>query len=199
MGAANMKLSEKLKKLRIKKNITQNQLAKEIYVSRSTIAKYECGLLIPSTEILEKIASFYNIDVSYLTDEIETESNRKKRILNNIIFIVGIIVCFAFIVIAFIPLLHGFEYSYPIPDGEYYPQVITYNWSIIYATLKYKNPIALITIITCIANIVLYMIWKFGIQNYKTKKIIFITSNILLSLNVILIIASIIFACSYAL
>ena len=32
-----MKLSEKLKKLRIKKNITQNQLAKEIYVSRSTI------------------------------------------------------------------------------------------------------------------------------------------------------------------
>ena len=36
-----MKLSEKLKKLRIKKNITQNQLAKEIYVSRSIIAKYE--------------------------------------------------------------------------------------------------------------------------------------------------------------
>lgn len=53
-----MKLSEKLKKLRIKKNITQNQLAKEIYVSRSTIAKYECGLLIPSTEILEKNFKF---------------------------------------------------------------------------------------------------------------------------------------------
>lgn len=194
-----MKLNEKLKKLRIKKNITQNKLAKEIYVSRSTIAKYECGLLIPSNEILERIANFYNIDVSYFTSEVEVESNRKKRILNNIIFIVGIIICLTFIVIAFIPILHGFEYVYPIPDGEYYPHVITYTWPIIYATLKYKNPIALITIITCVANIVLYLVWKFGIQNYKTKKIIFITSNILLALNVILIITSIIFACSYAL
>lgn len=50
---------DKLKDLRKEKGITQNELAKEIFVSRSLIAKFETGTVFPSREILEKIAFIF--------------------------------------------------------------------------------------------------------------------------------------------
>ena len=48
-----MNFANKLKELRQKKGISQAKLAKDIYVSRSAIAKWENGLGIPSDESLE--------------------------------------------------------------------------------------------------------------------------------------------------
>ena len=47
---------DKLKDLRKKKGVTQAELAKEFFVSRSLIAKYETGVVFPNRETLEKIA-----------------------------------------------------------------------------------------------------------------------------------------------
>ncbi len=42
-----MKLNEKLKELRIEQNLTQQQLADQLYVSKQTICRWEKGARCP--------------------------------------------------------------------------------------------------------------------------------------------------------
>lgn len=67
-----MTLSEKMKKLRKERKITQEQLAKDIGVERSSIGKYETGTQ-PSTDIITRLADYFNVSVDYLLgrDEIK--------------------------------------------------------------------------------------------------------------------------------
>ena len=56
MGGNNMKLSNKIKELRISQNLTQEELASKLYVSRQTVSKWEQNITVPSTETLKKLA-----------------------------------------------------------------------------------------------------------------------------------------------
>lgn len=60
-----MTLAEKIKLLRKKQKITQEQLAIGIGVERSSIGKYETGTQ-PSTEIISRLADFFDVSVDYL-------------------------------------------------------------------------------------------------------------------------------------
>ena len=60
-----MTFSEKLKKLRKEKKVTQEQLAQIIGVERSSIGKYETGTQ-PSTDIIKRIADYFGVSVDYL-------------------------------------------------------------------------------------------------------------------------------------
>lgn len=86
--------SDKLKTFRKKQDITQEELAKAIYVSRSLIAKYETGLAYPSKDNLEKLALFFNVDIKDLIDSSETtlEFAHSKNIAKKLNFICLIIV-----------------------------------------------------------------------------------------------------------
>lgn len=57
---------QKLKKAREATGFTQREVAKEINLPQSTIAKYETGKLEPSLETLGILADFYNISVDWL-------------------------------------------------------------------------------------------------------------------------------------
>ena len=48
-----MEFSDKLKELRKNKGITQEELANNVFVSRSVIAKYESGNAFPTKENAE--------------------------------------------------------------------------------------------------------------------------------------------------
>ena len=61
-----MTFSERLKNLRKKKKITQEQLAQIINVERSSIGKYESTNTIPSNDTLIKIAKYFNVSTDYL-------------------------------------------------------------------------------------------------------------------------------------
>ena len=75
-----MNFSEKLKKLRKSKKITQEELAKIINVERSSIGKYESSTTIPSNETLIKIANYFNVSTDYLLgNEKETKKARKGK------------------------------------------------------------------------------------------------------------------------
>lgn len=60
------KFGTRLKELRTASNITQEELAKRIGVSRSAISMYEKGVREPEFDILEKLADFFNVDTDYL-------------------------------------------------------------------------------------------------------------------------------------
>ena len=52
-----------LKSLRKSNNLTQEDLAKALKVSRSTIGMYENGSREPDYETLEAIADYFNVDI----------------------------------------------------------------------------------------------------------------------------------------
>lgn len=55
-----------LKSLRKTRGLTQDELAKILKISRSTIGMYENGSREPDYETLEAIADYFNVDIDYL-------------------------------------------------------------------------------------------------------------------------------------
>lgn len=55
-----------IKRLRLERGITQEQLASMLKVSRSTIGMYETGSREPDFETCEAIADIFNVDMDYL-------------------------------------------------------------------------------------------------------------------------------------
>ena len=63
-----------IKKLRLKRKITQVDLATQIEVKQETISAYESGKAQPSCEALVKIADYLNTSTDYLLGRIEDDS-----------------------------------------------------------------------------------------------------------------------------
>lgn len=60
---------ENLKRLRKERHLTQQQLAKEIGISRSAISMYEKGDREPNFETAEKFADFFNVSLNTLISQ----------------------------------------------------------------------------------------------------------------------------------
>lgn len=54
------------KKLRSEKNMTQREIAAALGVSVSLIAMWETGQRLPSPDLYEQIADYFNVDIDYL-------------------------------------------------------------------------------------------------------------------------------------
>ena len=78
-----MELKDKLKQLRTEKGLTQAQLADAIFVSRSTVAKWENGLGLPSDESMKLLEEYFGVTQDEIaTTDPETvivEKNRRIR------------------------------------------------------------------------------------------------------------------------
>ena len=61
-----MDFNEKLQQLRKQKELTQEQLASALYVSRTAISKWEAGRGYPNLDSLKAIATFFHITVDEL-------------------------------------------------------------------------------------------------------------------------------------
>ena len=66
--------SERLRKLRIQKGISQVQLAKQINTNNNYISKYERGDAIPEVKNLKALAEALDVSVDYLYDGIEEDA-----------------------------------------------------------------------------------------------------------------------------
>ena len=74
-----MEFKDRLKSLRNKKNISQQQLADELHISRSVIAKWETGIALPNDEYLCELAKYFDIKKEELIDKIEAKLNQKVK------------------------------------------------------------------------------------------------------------------------
>ncbi len=63
-----------IKKLRIKRKITQVDLARVINVKQETISAYESDKALPSADALIKIANYLNTSTDYLLGRIDEDS-----------------------------------------------------------------------------------------------------------------------------
>ena len=59
-------IGARIRKLRIEKELTQQKLADALGVTLSTIGRIECGIKMPSLDLLVDIATFFSASLDYL-------------------------------------------------------------------------------------------------------------------------------------
>lgn len=139
-----MELKDKLKQLRKEKGLSQAQLAELLFVSRSTVAKWENGLGLPNPESMERLEKEFEISKEEIaTSEPETvivEKNRRLRrfgetaaVLGSLAILILILVlpyCIEFGGYGFTPEMVVGEY---IRDNEYFDtgdyRIFYSNWT----------------------------------------------------------------------
>lgn len=114
-----MEFNEKLQQLRKQKDLTQEQLAEQLYVSRTAISKWESGKGYPNIESLKCISKFFSVTIDELLSgeelitlaETENYSN-VKRIYNIISGIIDVLA----VALIVLPI-------YGEPQGNYFYHV----------------------------------------------------------------------------
>lgn len=59
-------LSEKIRELRRKNGLSQEELADKLNVSRQAVSKWETGAAVPTTETLVELADYFGVSLDYL-------------------------------------------------------------------------------------------------------------------------------------
>ncbi len=87
-----MEFNEKLQELRKQKGITQEELAEQLYVSRTAVSKWESGRGYPNIDSLKAISKYFSVTVDELLspDEVltiaEKEGKQKEKYFRDLIF-----------------------------------------------------------------------------------------------------------------
>ena len=88
---------DKLKELREKEGLSQQELADKLFVSRSAVAKWENGNGIPSDVNLDAICELFSVTEEWLLDRkelknlIRTNKFSKKKLMKVLFILIGII------------------------------------------------------------------------------------------------------------
>lgn len=92
-----MEFHERLQELRKQKGLTQEELAKALYVSRTAVSKWESGRGYPNIDSLKALAKFFSVSIDALLsgDEVlsiaEEEQKRAAKHLRSVVF--GLLDC----------------------------------------------------------------------------------------------------------
>lgn len=79
-----MSFGERLRQLRISANLTQEQLAKKIKLSKANISKYEANLVEPNIDTLKILSKIFNVSTDYLLEKTNIkEVGLPKGLKNN--------------------------------------------------------------------------------------------------------------------
>lgn len=87
-----MEFNKKLQEIRKQKGLTQEELAKQIFVSRTAISKWEQGRGYPNLESLKRLAKLFSVTVDQLLsgDELlniaEQDNKQKENLFQDFIF-----------------------------------------------------------------------------------------------------------------
>ena len=127
-----LKIGRFLKQLRTEKNLTQEQLAESLNVSRRTVSRWETGFNLPDLDILVIMSDFYQVDLRELLEgerrnermdeemrdtvmKVAEYSNEEKRRASRIVlvfFVLGIVSLLANVIMRMMDFsetfMHGF-------------------------------------------------------------------------------------------
>lgn len=59
-------MTNNLKQIRNSKNLLQTKVAMDLNITQETISSYETGRVFPSSDMLIKLANYYNTSIDYL-------------------------------------------------------------------------------------------------------------------------------------
>ncbi|WP_163582141.1 helix-turn-helix domain-containing protein [Gracilibacillus saliphilus] len=78
------KFSNRLKNIRLKRNISRKALAQKVDLSYSTIAKYENGEREPDISTLNKLALSLEVSVDYLAGKSNNENSDDSNLISEV-------------------------------------------------------------------------------------------------------------------
>jgi len=67
-------LGDRIKALRCERKITQETLAKHLFISPQAVSRWEQGLALPDTAILIALADFFGVSVDYLLRDFDQKT-----------------------------------------------------------------------------------------------------------------------------
>lgn len=71
--------SIRFKEERKNKGLTQEQLAKEFFLNKSSISRYEKGTQMPEMVMLQKFAEYFDVSVDYLLGRTNERNLNKEK------------------------------------------------------------------------------------------------------------------------
>lgn len=74
----NITFGERLKKIRVDNNVSQNELAKYLEITPSSLSYYENGVRTPPITIINKLVNRFNVSANWLLG-IENSENKKIK------------------------------------------------------------------------------------------------------------------------
>lgn len=74
-----MNLAEKIIKIRQENNLTQDEMAQKLFVTRQAISKYERGISYPSLDVIYLISKEFKISLNELLDVSEKKTNKDYK------------------------------------------------------------------------------------------------------------------------
>ncbi|MBP2097663.1 helix-turn-helix domain-containing protein [Enterococcus rivorum] len=119
-----MNIGDKIKEQRLRKELTQNQLAQLLNVSRSTVSSWEVGRNYPDLDTIVSISDLFNISLDHLLreDKEMTKSVSKKMKMNKYYKIILIVIGTVFII------YFGFNTKLRIDENRYRNNLEYYGW-----------------------------------------------------------------------
>jgi len=76
VGAYMATFKERFLLLKIEKDVSFDEIAKNVHVNRSTLSRIVSGKLALKHEMLQALASFFNVDKAYLLGESDTRIHK---------------------------------------------------------------------------------------------------------------------------
>ena len=156
-----MEFHEKLQELRKSRGLTQEELAEELYVSRTAISKWESGRGYPSIDSLKEISNYFSVTIDELLSSEKllsiAERENKTNLRNMCDLLFGLLDVFAFVLIV-LPLypnmVDGFVYSVNLFA---YTQTTPLNRSLYWIMI----------VLLVIVGIIKLMLTKLDMQRYN--------------------------------
>lgn len=129
-----MEFNEKLQELRKNKELTQEELAESLYVSRTAVSKWESGRGYPNIESLKEISKFFSVSIDELLSGEKllfiAEKENKTNIKSICELLFGAVDLF-YVLLVFLPLypdtVNGFIYSVNLLN---YTEISSFNKTI---------------------------------------------------------------------
>lgn len=120
---------DKLKDLREKENLSQQELADKLFVSRSAVAKWENGKGLPSDVNLESICKFFDIDKKSLMLKKEDIIYTKRKKYNFLKHLIGaIVIDFLIFLVAIFLIIDAYKGKTEfIDDIVFYEKTVVLN------------------------------------------------------------------------
>lgn len=126
-----MEFGEKLQELRKSRGLTQEELAQELYVSRTAVSRWESGRGYPSIDSLKDISGYFSVSIDDLLSGEKLISLAEKENRSNIRkvcgLIFGVVDLFSLLLVV-LPLYpneaHGYIFSVNLPA---YTQTTAFN------------------------------------------------------------------------
>lgn len=75
-------LSETIKSIRLRNNISQSRLAELVFVSRQTVSNWERGTSTPSIDTLKVLSNIFSIPLPNLISQLSDKKNQSRDYLN---------------------------------------------------------------------------------------------------------------------